>query len=97
MATGDGTAGGSRPPRRNLVAIISIVVLSGAFFGYNQGVVSGTLQDIRRAFDADTLAVEAATSWVTIGALIGALVGGHLADLQNMWLAGNRARGHRKP
>ncbi|RUL91922.1 MULTISPECIES: sugar porter family MFS transporter [Micromonospora] len=80
VTAGDSAAGRTKPPRRNLVAIIAIVVLSGAFFGYNQGVISGTLSDIRQAFHADTFAVEAAASWVTIGALVGALVGGHLAD-----------------
>ncbi|MGX1615960.1 MFS transporter [Micromonospora chalcea] len=69
-----------RPPRRNLVAIVSIVVLSGAFFGYNQGVISGALHDIRHTFDVDTFEVEVAASWVTLGALAGALAGGHLAD-----------------
>ncbi|WP_435126385.1 MFS transporter [Micromonospora tulbaghiae] len=65
-----------RPPRHNLVAILSIVVLSGAFFGYNQGVISGALHDIRHTFDVDTFEVEVAASWVTLGAL----AGGHLAD-----------------
>lgn len=77
---GGGAAGRDAPPRRNLAAIVAIVVLAGAFFGYDQGVISGALADVRRTFDADTLAVEAAASWVTVGALVGALVGGHLAD-----------------
>ncbi|MCF0092124.1 sugar porter family MFS transporter [Micromonospora sp. MH99] len=68
------------PPRRNLVAVVSIVVLSGAFFGYDQGIISGALRDIRQTFHADTFAVEVAASWVTPGALVGALLGGHLAD-----------------
>lgn len=72
--------GRGRPPRRNLVAVVSIVVLSGAFFGYDQGVISGALRDIRQTFHADTFAVEVAASWVTPGALVGALLGGHLAD-----------------
>lgn len=56
-----------RPPRRNLVAVVSIVVLSGAFFGYDQGVISGALRDIRQTFHANTFAVEVAASWVTPG------------------------------
>ncbi|MEU0961239.1 sugar porter family MFS transporter [Micromonospora aurantiaca] len=78
MAASGRAAG--RPPRHNLVAIVSIVVLSGAFFGYNQGVISGALHDIRHTFDVDTFEVEVAASWVTLGALAGALAGGHLAD-----------------
>ncbi|WP_405110222.1 sugar porter family MFS transporter [Micromonospora sp. NBC_01405] len=62
------------------MAVFSIVVLSGALFGYDQGVISGALREIRQTFDVDTFAVEAAASWVTLGALVGALAGGHLAD-----------------
>lgn len=79
-ASADPKRGRGRPPRRNLVAVVSIVVLSGAFFGYDQGVISGALRDIRQTFHADTFAVEVAASWVTPGALVGALLGGHLAD-----------------
>lgn len=79
-ATGSGATGRARPSRRNLALIVAIVVLAGALFGYNQGVISGTLRDIRRTFHAETFVVEAAASWVTLGALVGALVGGHLAD-----------------
>lgn len=80
MAASGAKRGRGRPPRRNLVAVLSIVVLSGALFGYDQGVISGALRDIRQTFDADTFAVEVAASWVTPGALVGALLGGHLAD-----------------
>ncbi|MFF5056393.1 sugar porter family MFS transporter [Micromonospora sp. NPDC000663] len=80
MTASGARRGRGRPPRRNLVAVVSIVVLSGAFFGYDQGVISGALRDIRQTFHADTFAVEIAASWVTPGALVGALLGGHLAD-----------------
>ncbi|MET8370462.1 MFS transporter [Micromonospora profundi] len=80
MAASGAKRGRGRPPRRNLVAVLSIVVLSGALFGYDQGVISGALRDIRQTFDANTFAVEVAASWVTPGALVGALLGGHLAD-----------------
>ncbi|MEU8070063.1 sugar porter family MFS transporter [Micromonospora sp. NPDC049151] len=90
MAASGRAAG--RPSRRNLVAILSIVVLSGAFFGYDQGVISGALHDIRRTFDVGTFEVEEAASWVTVGALAGALAGGHLADRAGrrgaLWVAG---------
>ncbi|WP_326564048.1 sugar porter family MFS transporter [Micromonospora peucetia] len=79
-ANGGGKRRRGRPPRRNLIAVLSVVVLSGAFFGYDQGVISGALRDIRQTFQADTFAVEVAASWVTPGALVGALLGGHLAD-----------------
>ncbi|WP_433393549.1 sugar porter family MFS transporter [Micromonospora sp. KLBMP9576] len=79
-ASDGGGRGRGRPPRRNLVAVVSVVVFSGAFFGYDQGVISGALRDIRQTFQADTFATEVAASWVTPGALVGALIGGHLAD-----------------
>ncbi|MDG9674256.1 MFS transporter [Micromonospora sp. DH14] len=80
MTASGAQRGRDRPPRRNLIAVLAIVALSGAFFGYDQGVISGALRDIRQTFDANTFAVEAAASWVTAGALVGALLGGHLAD-----------------
>ncbi|MEU5962615.1 sugar porter family MFS transporter [Micromonospora parva] len=80
MTASGARRGRDRPPRRNLFAVLAIVALSGAFFGYDQGVISGALRDIRQTFDANTFAVEVAASWVTPGALVGALLGGHLAD-----------------
>jgi SP family galactose:H+ symporter-like MFS transporter len=63
-----------------MLAVIAVVVVSGMLFGYDQGVISGALEGIKREFSLSALLVEVVTSWVTLGALIGALLGGDLAD-----------------
>ena len=57
-----------------------VVILTGVLFGYDQGVISGALQFITKAFHLSTTLQEVVTSWVTLGALVGALLAGGLAD-----------------
>ena len=63
-----------------LVVVLSVILLSGALFGYDQGVISGALGGIKAEFSLSALLLEVVTSWVTLGALFGALLGGDLAD-----------------
>ena len=63
-----------------LAVVLAVILLSGALFGYDQGVISGALHGIRASFSLSALLVEVVTSWVTLGALLGALAGGELAD-----------------
>ena len=64
-----------------LRVVLAVVVFSGGLFGYDQGVISGALHGIKATFSLSPLLVEVVTSWVTLGALFGALAGGELADL----------------
>src|SRR5262249_58990332 len=57
-----------------------VVILTGLLFGYDQGVISGALQFITKQFHLSTTLQEVVTSWVTLGALVGALIAGGLAD-----------------
>src|SRR5271163_4432041 len=57
-----------------------VVLFSGGLFGYNQGVISGALHGIKARFSLSPLLIEVVTSWVTLGALFGALAAGELAD-----------------
>lgn len=63
-----------------LVGVAGVVVLSGLLFGYDQGVIGGALNGIEKSFNPSTLVIEIITSWVTLGALVGALFAGILAD-----------------
>jgi SP family galactose:H+ symporter-like MFS transporter len=68
-------------PFARAASVIAVVVLAGALFGYDQGVISGALIGIEKAFDVGHVALEIVTSWVTLGALFGSLGGGYVADL----------------
>jgi len=57
-----------------------VVILTGLLFGYDQGVISGALGFIAKDLHLGTTLQEVVTSWVTLGALVGALLAGGLAD-----------------
>jgi len=63
-----------------LFVVLVVVLFSGGLFGYDQGVISGALTGIKTAFALSPFLVEVVTSWVTLGALVGALVAGELTD-----------------
>ena len=70
-----------RPPiSRYLVGVGVVVMLAGLLFGYDQGVISGALSGIGSTFHPSTLVIEVITSWVTLGAMVGALVAGVLCE-----------------
>ena len=82
-----GTGPGGDPPGpaqakagRYLVAVGLVIMLAGLLFGYDQGVISGALDGIQKEFSVGTFLLEVITSWVTLGAMAGALVAGGLAD-----------------
>ena len=63
-----------------LLGVGLVIMLAGLLFGYDQGVISGALGGIQKSFSVGTLLLEVITSWVTLGAMAGALVAGALAD-----------------
>jgi sugar porter (SP) family MFS transporter len=63
-----------------LGVVLVVVLFSGGLFGYDQGVISGALTGIKSTFALSPLVVEVVTSWVTLGALIGALAAGEISD-----------------
>lgn len=67
-------------PSGYVMAVALVLLLCGLLFGYDQGVISGALNGIKKDFDPSTVVIEIITSWVTLGAMLGALVAGVLAD-----------------
>lgn len=63
-----------------LMVVLGVVIVAGLLFGYDQGVISGALTGIEHHFSLSSILIEVVTSWVTLGALIGSLAGGWLAD-----------------
>src|SRR2546421_11967703 len=54
--------------------------LGGLLFGYDTGVISGALIFIKRDFHLITIAEEIVVSGVLLGATIGAIIGGKMAE-----------------
>src|SRR5690242_649314 len=75
-----GTAVGPRQGRLNLTIVASIAALGGLLFGFDTGVISGAELFLTKAFQLNSTTEEIAVSAVLIGAIIGALLGGRLAD-----------------
>jgi SP family galactose:H+ symporter-like MFS transporter len=68
-------------PRTGYAILISaIAALGGLLFGYDTGVISGAEIYLTRAFHLTAGSEELAVSAVLIGAIIGAIFGGRLAD-----------------
>ncbi|HEX4747338.1 MAG TPA: sugar porter family MFS transporter [Gaiellaceae bacterium] len=63
-----------------MLGVGGVTFLAGLLFGYDQGVISGALPLLQVDLDLSTLESEIVTSWVTLGALFGALVAGGTAD-----------------
>jgi SP family galactose:H+ symporter-like MFS transporter len=72
----------TRKPRISpwLLMVGLVIMLAGLLFGYDQGVISGALEGIGNSFHPGTTMIEIITSWVTLGAMFGALAAGVLAD-----------------
>jgi SP family galactose:H+ symporter-like MFS transporter len=63
-----------------MVLVAAVTFVAGLLFGYDQGVISGALSFLQPQFDLSSTMEEVVTSWVTLGALFGALAAGGLAD-----------------
>jgi sugar porter (SP) family MFS transporter len=63
-----------------MVMVGAVSVTSGLAFGYDQGVIGGALTFMQDEFGFGSFVEGLITSWVTLGALFGALITGGLAD-----------------
>jgi sugar porter (SP) family MFS transporter len=63
-----------------MLLVVAVIIMAGVLFGYDQGVISGALDGIQKQFGLGSFLTEVVTSWVTLGALFGSLIGGELAD-----------------
>jgi sugar porter (SP) family MFS transporter len=71
---------GDRTKRRTLLRWACSAALGGFVFGYQLGVISGALLFIREDFGLSDLEQGALVSVVPLGAMVGGLVAGRLAD-----------------
>ncbi len=75
VSTSPGSAGGF------VYVAAAFAGLGGLLFGYDTGVISGAELFLRKDFTLSSFALEVIVSGVLVGAAIGALGGGRLADL----------------
>lgn len=69
-----------KPVTKWLILVGAVISTAGILFGYDQGVISGALTGIEHDLHTSTGQLEIITSWVTLGALVGALIAGVTAD-----------------
>jgi sugar porter (SP) family MFS transporter len=71
----------SRTVRRHVTVSAAVTALGGLLFGYDTGVVSGALLFLKKDFGGlSSFQEELVTSLLLVGAVIGALTAGRLAD-----------------
>lgn len=80
--SGQSTAGAEAHHRLTLIVIVATVIsaVGGILFGFDTGVISGAILFIQQEWGLTTAQESIATSSVLIGAIIGALLGGPMAD-----------------
>src|ERR1700761_563176 len=67
--------------RRNVVLASAVTALGGLLFGYDTGVVSGALLFLKNDFGGlSSFQQELVTSLLLVGAMVGALGAGRVAD-----------------
>ena len=66
--------------KRKVLLIAIIAATGGLLFGFDTGVISGALPFLRQYWDLDDASIELITTTVLIGAVIGAVTSGKLAD-----------------
>jgi SP family galactose:H+ symporter-like MFS transporter len=74
------TTAPAQPRTRFLYVVAAIAAIGGVLFGFDTGVISGAILFITQQFHLTASLEEVTTSAVLVGAVIGALIGGPLAD-----------------
>lgn len=75
-----GFLGGLRDGNGMVARIAGIAAIGGLLFGYDTGVISGALLYIKSDLNAGTVAQQAIVAMLLLGAIVGAVAAGYLAD-----------------
>lgn len=62
-------------------AIVAVATLGGFLFGFDSGVINGTVDGLRAAFDSDEVGTGFNVASMLLGCAVGAFVAGRLADI----------------
>ena len=64
-----------------IAAIVAVATLGGFLFGFDSGVINGTVDGLRLAFDSDDVGTGFNVASMLLGCAVGAFVAGRLADI----------------
>ncbi len=68
------------------VVLISVIATIGGFlFGYDSGVINGTVEGLRTAFHSDSMGTGFSVSSMLLGCAVGAFVAGQASDKIGRW------------
>ncbi|MDH3333848.1 MAG: MFS transporter, partial [Gammaproteobacteria bacterium] len=77
-----GKASGVTQNTLYIVVISCIATIGGFLFGFDSGVINGTVDGLRTAFDSDSIGTGFNVASMLLGCAIGAFFAGRLADLR---------------
>ena len=67
---------------RSFIILISCIATIGGFlFGFDSGVINGTVDGLRKAFNSDSVGTGFSVASMLLGCAVGAATAGRLADL----------------
>ncbi|UFN55803.1 sugar porter family MFS transporter [Microbulbifer celer] len=69
------------PPLAFVVLICSVATIGGFLFGFDSGVINGTVGGLQQAFNSDTAGTGFNVASMLLGCAVGAFFAGRLADL----------------
>lgn len=71
---------GERANRGLIALIVAVATIGGFMFGYDSGVINGTQDGLRQAFQLDDVGIGIAVAALLPGCAVGAFLAGRLAD-----------------
>jgi SP family sugar:H+ symporter-like MFS transporter len=75
-----GTAATSAENTRFIILISVVAAIGGFLFGYDSGVINGTVDGLKRTFDSDAAVTGFNVASILLGCAAGAFLAGNLAD-----------------
>ncbi|MEW4449432.1 sugar porter family MFS transporter [Qipengyuania sp. JC766] len=83
METNEATRGASDAGANMalITAIVAVATLGGFLFGFDSGVINGTVDGLRIAFDSDDVGTGFNVASMLLGCAVGAFLAGRLADV----------------
>lgn len=81
MHSGGGAAGSDKVNLSFIASVVAVATIGGFMFGYDSGVINGTQDGLKSAFDLDELGTGVNVGAILVGCAVGAFVAGRLADV----------------